>query len=304
MRLLRAYPLKGMFSPGENARFRLEIEAQAATRVQAQMIITHLDSVAGRVNRTLALHPGRQTLELSWRPPAIAPRGYGVECSLRQNGRQMGSSFFTAFDVASAWTVFPRYGFVTDFAAGRTDAEAVCERLASFHINGLQFYDWQYRHDSLLPPAEEYVDPLGRALSLRTVREFIDAAHARGMAAMPYLAVYAASLEFWRAHPNWRLYDEHGQPLTFMDFLGLMNPSAGEPWSEHLLQQCALTLATLPFDGLHVDQYGEPKTAFDARGRAVDLPQAFVDFIHSLKERHPSKTVVFNAVGAWPLGAG
>lgn len=50
---------------------------------------------------------------------------------------------FTAIDVSSAWTRFPRYGYVWDFTPG-VDAQAKIETLCRFHINGLQFYDWQY----------------------------------------------------------------------------------------------------------------------------------------------------------------
>ncbi|NOX61236.1 MAG: hypothetical protein GXP42_04720 [Chloroflexi bacterium] len=303
MKLLHAYPLKGMFQPGERVRFRLALEAKTATRARVQALITHLDRPVGRVSRSVDLQPGHQNIDLTWRSPAAAPRGYGVAFSLWKEEQRLGRPLFTAFDVLPAWTTFPRYGFLTDFAPGRTDMAATCERLSRFHINGLQFYDWQFRHDALLPPDEEYVDPLGRTLSLRTVREFITAAHEHGMAAMPYLAIYAASLEFWRDHPQWRLVDERGEALTFMDFLGLMDPTAGRGWSEHLLNECTRALAALPFDGLHVDQYGEPRKAFDVQGDAVNLPQAFVDFIGSLKKRHPTKTVVFNAVSAWPIEA-
>jgi dextranase len=131
------------------------------------------------------------------------------------------------------------------------------------------------------------------------------------MAAMPYLAVYAASLEFWREHADWALYDEQGEALSFVDFLGLMDPTAGRPWSIHMLNECKKVLAALPFDGLHVDQYGEhfgdedgkPKKVFDADGEVVDIPKAFSQFLHSLGAAHPAAPVTFNAVGNWPIAA-
>jgi dextranase len=149
----------------------------------------------------------------------------------------------TAFDVLSSWTDFPRYGFLTDFSASRADPEPVLEKLTRFHINGLQFYDWQYRHDQLLAPSEEYIDLLGREMSLASLRKLVDAAHQHGMATMPYLAIYAASADFWRTHPDWALYDEAGNPIAFGEnFLGLMDPSTGSSWSQHLLSEGA-TLA-------------------------------------------------------------
>jgi dextranase len=67
------------------------------------------------------------------------------------------------------------------------------------------------------------------------------------------------------------------------------------------LAECSRVLASLPFDGLHVDQYGEPKLAYDRSGNAVDLPVAFESFVQSAVHEHPGKPVLFNAVGNWPI---
>src|SRR4030095_7675836 len=90
----------------------------------------------------------------------------------------------SAFDVLSKWTDFPRYGFLTNFSASRADPETVLKKLTRFHIHGLQFYDWQYRHDQLIAPTEEYVDPLRREMSLASVRMLVDVARQHGMVAM------------------------------------------------------------------------------------------------------------------------
>jgi dextranase len=130
----------------------------------------------------------------------------------------------------------------------------------------------------------------------------VDVAHQFGMVAMPYLAIYAASADFWRAHLDWALYDEAENPIPFGEnFLGLMDPSAGSPWSGHLLAEGARVLESIPFDGLHIDQYGEPKGAWDVHHHSVDLPRAFVNFIQSTSDQHPDKTILFNAVGNWPI---
>jgi dextranase len=60
-------------------------------------------------------------------------------------------------------------------------------------------------------------------------------------------------------------------------------------------------LAELPFDGLHVDQYGDPKEGYNIKGERVDLPKAFDQFIHTLKGTFPNMVVTFNAVGNWPI---
>jgi len=303
MKLVDLYPLKGTFKPGETVQLRLKLFVVEPTVAMIQLKFWHLAGQVGVMSQSVTLESGDQSCTFEWQPPSEAQRGYGVACTLLDSSGQTLDEMTSAFDVLPDWTAFPRYGFLTDFASGREDIEGTLDALVRFHINGLQFYDWQYRHDQLLPPSEKYIDPLDRELSLKTVRDFIDEAHNFGMAAMPYLAVYAASLEFWRNHPNWAIFDESGQPMNFMDFLGLMNPAPESPWTQHLLRECKRILAELPFDGLHVDQYGDPKEGYNANGEAIDIPGAFRDFINTLKVEHPNQAVVFNAVGNWPIEA-
>ncbi len=305
MRVLDFYPSQGSFSPGDIVTFMIELEVSAPQDIALQVLIRHLADQPAIIEKTCQLASGEQTIQLKWTPPA-EPAGYAARLEICPINGSDSSVLHatTAFDVLSTWTDFPRYGFLTDFSASRADPETVPKKLTRFHINGLQFYDWQYRHDHLLAPAEEYIDPLGREVSLSSVHKLVDAAHRCGMAAMPYLAIYAASAEFWRAHPDWALCDEAGNPIAFGDnFLGLMDPSRGSSWSQHLLSEAARALQGVPFDGLHIDQYGDPKRAWNPQHDPVDLPRAFVDFIQAASDQHPKQTILFNAVGNWPTEA-
>ena len=299
MRIVDFYPSQGSFSPGEPVIFLIDIETSPSQEIIVRIFIQHLVEPAAIIERTLQFVPGKQTVQINWTPPA-RPAGYSARLEISSENETLRAT--TAFDVLFSWADFSRYGFLTDFRASRADPEMVLQKLTRFHINGLQFYDWQYRHDQLLAPAEDYIDPIGREMSLTSVRKLVDTAHQFGMAAMPYLAIYAASADFWRAHPDWALYDEAGNPIPFGEnFLGLMDPSAGSSWSQHLLFEASRALQDIPFDGLHIDQYGEPKRAWDAQHYPVDLPRAFVDFIQSVSDQHPHKMILFNAVGNWPI---
>lgn len=294
----------GAYSPGQLVVIVVRVSSPIVQPATVALSIIHLDELVDRRTHTVVAGPTPTEVELTWSPPLHAPRGYGFELTLLDPAGDVADTRSGAFDVLPHWTTFPRYGFLCDFAPARLDVEQTIGALAQFHINGLQFYDWQYRHDTLLAPAEEYQDPLNRTLSLITIRAFIEAAHDHGIAAMPYLAVYAASADYWRRHPAAALYDAEQRPLAFGDdFLGLMNPAPGSAWSKHLIGECMLALRALPYDGLHVDQYGEPKVAFDSNGQPVDLPAAFVAFIAALKQAAPRATVLFNAVGDWPSDA-
>jgi dextranase len=303
MRILDFYPARGCFSAGETISLLVEIDAPITQTIQLQLEIQHLAEPPVSLERTCRFSPGWQIVRMEWVPPAD-PAGYSARLWVCPVDGPRAFARSTSFDILPSWTDFPRYGFLADFSASRADPEATLRKLARYHINGLQFYDWQYRHDRLLAPTEEYLDPLGRAMSLASVRKLVDAAHRLGMAALPYLAIYAASAEFWRAHPNWALYDEAGNPIPFGEnFLGLMDPSRGSPWSRHLLDEGGRVLKELPFDGLHIDQYGEPKLAWNAQHQLVDLPGAFVDFIQSASDQQPGRVILFNAVGNWPIEA-
>jgi len=301
MQLIDLYPQKSFFQPGEAVGFFVDLYAEKVNHGHLQIRITHLQEEVESLDIPVNLDEGFQQLLVNWREVNRAPTSFGVDVAFEDdNGRLFGSRS-TAFDVLCSWLEYPRYGFVTDFTPGRRDIAETIDLLVRHHINSLQFYDWGYRHDSLLPTAQTYLDPLNRELSLSVVSEFINAAHERGLSVMPYLAVYASSLEFWRQHKDWGLFDKQKNPILFEDFLALMDPSLDTPWSNHLLKECDRLMEALPFDGFHVDQYGEPKIAFNERGESVDLPVAFRNFISNLKIRHPEMAVTFNAVGNWPI---
>lgn len=302
MRIVDLYPLKGTHNPGETVQLFAEVQAEEKARGAIQLRIYQLAREVEVREFPASFSPGSQRVALLWQPPS-SPAAYGIEARLLNSAGEPVSTASTACDVLSSWADFPRYGFLTDFSGNRQDISSTIASLARYHINGIQFYDWHYRHDYLVSPTEVFVDPLGRRLSVETIRNFIRVAHEQGMAAMAYLAVYAASLEFWQRHQDWALYNAEGRPLTFEGFLGLMDPSPEGAWSRHLRAQCASALADLPFDGLHIDQYGEPRAGFNVAGQPVNLPQAFKRFIEDLRLAHPSATLTFNAVKNWPIEA-
>jgi len=301
MKLLDFYPLKGIYSPGEKVALAAMIAQKDEERTTIAVSIFHLSSKVASLTNEWDLPGGTHTVYIEWEPPMEAPRGYGVEAHLVNTQGQIIDRLETAFDVNPNWANIPRYGFLCDFWPSRADIDATLDFLTRFHINGLQFYDWMFRHDQLLPAEDTYLDPLGRQLSLHCVRNFIHGARSKGMAAMAYAAVYAASVDFWRQHAAWALCDCGGKPIPFgQDFLGLMNPTPGRPWSAYLQNQILRALSDLPFNGIHLDQYGEPKEAYDAEGNLVDLPAAFRALIEVLKQ-DGIPYVTFNAVGGWPI---
>jgi len=302
------YPDKAFYRPGEAAQFivRLTNERQQPARLRAVVRIHSLAREVARLEKMIVALPGTYPQWVTWVPPVESPVGYGVDVEVVDDDGIVVDVASTAFDVLERWTQSPRYGFLSNFSPGRDDIAETMDWLVRYHINGLQFYDWMYRHENLLTPQEPYSDPLGRRLSRRTVDALVEAAHRRNIAAMPYTAIYGASEPFFQAHPDWALYNAEGQPIPFGEhFLYIMNPDPASPWTQHLMTEFAEVLQKTAFDGIHLDQYGDPKAGFDSQGNPVPLADVIPEFINLTKkvvtEVRPDGAVVFNAVDNWPI---
>ena len=277
-------PAKGVYLPGEPIKLFLENN----NRDTVHITVTSLDAV---VEETVIACESEKT-EIVLKENYIPEKGYGVVCI-----NDAGESCCTAFDVQNGIRIY-RYGFLSDFSpddAGSTDTEC----LAKYHINIVQFYDWVYRHDAFLPPSDEYADLMGKKNALSVIKMKIEQCHKRGMKALGYGAVYAAGAEFAEKHPGWRLYAEKGKPLLFIDVFSIMNLRSA--WHEHIISEYGKAVHEVGFDGIHMDTYGFPKTAYDEKGNVVHLENDFVELIHDTREQLHDATLIFNNVGAWPL---
>lgn len=315
VRVAGVAPLRACFRPGEPWQFRVTVSssepASALLRIRACWPggpgagRQGADGGTGRAG-TWAVHRARLAAgvtELSCELPSppSAERGYLVEAVIDSDaGTGTG---YGAADVLNDWRDDPRYGFLSEFAPGDTGQAARAAWMAGLHLNCAQFYDWAYRHDRLLPPGPRYRDPMGRRLSLDSVRASISACADAGIASLGYAALYAGLPDFAAAHPDWRITDGGGAPEHLAGLFCLMNP--GDPgWRAHLLGQLGQALDTLPFGGFHLDQYGYPRTAWDSSGRPVDVGAGLAGLASAASAlvagRRPDGGVIANAVGGWP----
>ena len=152
MRIIDFYPLQGCFYPGETITFEIELEGSFSADVMLQISIFHFASQQAVLQNIFQLEPGFQTVQMQWTPLEM-PAGYSARLEVVFEDGSQADHAATSFDVLSNWRDFPRYGFLTDFSVSRPDPGTVLKKLARFHINGLQFYDWQYRHrPAAIPP--------------------------------------------------------------------------------------------------------------------------------------------------------
>jgi dextranase len=243
-----------------------------------------------RLGRTV--HEG-QSIDLGTFPPG----GYAVEVTAADGIAH------TAFDVLDSPLRRPRYGFLTDFSPSRPVPDAAINGLLRNHLNLVQFYDWMYRHAELIGPDETFADALGRALSHATTRDLVHRVRDAGALPLAYAAVYGAGADYAESHPDQLLYHADGEPWTLADFLWIANLAAERGWRDHIIGQFTAALDAIGFAGLHLDQYGAPKLAYDADGKPVDLAEQFPDLIGAVRAALPGAALVFNNVNDYPTWA-
>jgi dextranase len=267
----------------------------------------------------LTLHTP-SSVQLPCSVPPVDFRGYLVTVELRSSDGRTLDRRETALDISSDWKRFPRYGYLAHYnnQEGANPAKWIAE-LNQFHIDGLQFYDFQYRHDQPLAgtvkqPASTWKDIAGREIDAGVVRGFIQEAHAHNMMAMAYNASYSAYDDaFTRPQPlplQWATWSTANGPRTAETAKNLpmhipdgttsklyyMNQN--DPgWQNYIFDQMHRLFEVYPFDGWHVDTFG------DDGGYAFDRSpvnyiagfKQYIDRAHAVLQ----KRVVFNAVNTW-----
>lgn len=301
---------KSLFAPGETATVYMEgLPAKAAAlRVRLYSLETCIWDC-----QLLASEHFPLTL------PDADGRGYALEVDALDGMQAVLASAFTAIDVSSSWTKFPRYGYVWDFTPS-ADAESKIEVMARYHLNGVQFYDWQYRHHCpLADDLSGWRDWSGRWISGGTLRAYLRAAHERGMACMAYNMIYAAN-ETYRTdgsgvQAEWRLVRANGAdftcdmdarlgPVGILQYFNPLNPD----WQKYIFAQQNRVFEAFDFDGWHGDAIGENgpmRTAdgeplgYDANGKPISLVKdSYTAFLNAAKAAIGEKYLAFNPVGA------
>ncbi len=286
-----------VYRPGEDIVFTADKEAPATARIRYK----YLGEVVEEVPWT--------GITWTWKAPAADFRGYMAEVYSIAGNNELIHGVIAA-DVSSGWSRFPRYGFVSKFS-NTEDPESVIANLNRYHINGLQFYDWHYKHHHPLAGTPANPDPvwkdiINRDIYLTTVKQYIAAAHARNMQAMFYNLAYGATntAEADGVSPEWFLFKDQNHAVK--DFHDLPEPPFNSDiyvtdpdnpgWQQYLAARNADVYTVFDFDGFHIDQLGDRGVLFDYNGFQVNLPPGFKSFTEAMKAAAPDKSLVFNAV--------
>ncbi len=288
---------KAIYDPGD----QVKVLVSPAITMPVGVRFKHLGQVVDEITATGA--------SITWAPPAEDFKGYMVEIFDHATEAKPENILATiGIDVSSDWTRFPRYGFLSKFPSlTDTRIDEVIDNLNRYRINGIQYYDWHYKHHQPLAgtpenPTPVYHDIINREIHFNTVKKYIDAGHARNIRAMFYNLVYGV-LKDAGVSEEWYIYtsasrvekDKHPLPPPFISDIFLVDPSnAG--WQQYLVNQNQKVYAALPFDGFHMDQLGDRGARYDHAGNVTSLPQGFKSFIEVVDSDAPEKFNVLNAV--------
>lgn len=308
-KIIDAYPDKAQYYPGDEVLIRVDYQFHPPGKRETARLRAAVYkglALAETIVEPIKSAAGIQSVAIHIHPDAPKWQGYGVDVELYQDEQRI-SRISTAFDVVADWHDTIRYGFVCDFYRENEGDTAGISQLRKYHINAVQFYDWMYRHERLVPETRYFTDMLGRELSVKAIRDKIGACHQYDMKAMAYGAVYACSREFYETHKEWGMYQNDGKIVSLDDWLYLMDISPDSPWTSHICGEFIRAMRAMDFDGIHLDTYGFPKKAYIYRQgekELMDLSEAlpaFIDRMHGTVEpEFRGAGVTYNNVSNWP----
>lgn len=302
IKLIDVYPNKGYYNINEMISICLEIDAEKKNDVDIELKVYQFNDVIYIQNDNININKENQTYKIELNMPTDKLGGYGVQISVSDN------VLSTAFDIVDKWSERPRYAFLSDFYKEDEVDKGDVKSLLKHHINVVQFYDWMYKHEDLVPKTDYYTDLLDRKLSKIAVDNKIKLCKEAGILSQAYGAIYATSKEYYNTHKEFALYTNDDKPQNLGEWFFIMNISEESPWREHILSEFRKSVSEMDFAGIHMDTYGFPKMAYsklNGHKKLEKLNEQFPSLINDTKkilnEEKDESALTFNAVGNWAI---
>lgn len=327
---------KARYYPGDNIKITIHIRngnKKAVNNAVLKLKAYHLGEETGEEKKlTLSqLPPGEKTVNLEWQAPKKDYSGYLLKAALSGRLGGIENTGTAGVDVSSTVLKFPRYGYLSDFNK-EADTQSMIRAMTEYHINTIEYYDWQYLHHQ--PLAEGitaknpgvWMDWSGREIYGTVIADYIRYAHDANMVNMAYNMIYAGTDTFFQEGKyssqaeQWKLYFAHGNDRgegefkfhmgtspsgnSNLYFLNPLNPS----WQKYIFAEENKIFGAFSFDGWHGDtvgDWGEMTTAGgkplgrDGAGKPIYLVKdTYTQFLNAAKEALGGKYLSFNPVGA------
>lgn len=309
------YVDKARYNPGEDVLLTVELEAEEPAELELRVQVRHIADVVLEKAESITLQAGSpQSKIFTLSLPQEDFTAYSVEAYLFQDGECVDFEM-TAAEVASDWSRFPRYGYLTKYGTQTEEQiQETIQRLNKYHITGLFFYDVLDRHEKPLAgtvdaPAEGWKTLSNSYASAETVSKLIDYGHEHNMNSYLYNLIFGAydDYEASGVQAEWGLYkdgnhqnqDYHGDFADSWETkrLYLFNP-ANKDWQDYYLKAIKDVLEVYHYDGLQIDSLGSRGNCYDYYGGSVDLKSTYSSLLNRLSEELGTR-VIFNPVSGY-----
>lgn len=328
---------RAMYSPKEKAVIEVKLSNMAEKTIKngvLELQVKHLNQEVGsKIVKSFTIGQGaNEVVKFSWDTPDVDFQGYLAQVSAYTSKGVLLDIATVGIDVSSSWIKFPRYGYLHDFSRD-IDTEELIKKMNSYHLNGIEYYDWHYLHHQPLAPGitkgsqGRWKDWAGREISGETLNAYIASAKERNMVNMAYNMIYAGTDTFFidedgnETESNlWKLYfaedNNRGKgEFTFrmgtspsgngnLYFINPLNPS----WQNHIFTEENKVFEVFDFDGWHGDTVGDwgKMVTFDGKPLGFDeenkpvysVLETYTPFLNAAKEALGEKYLSFNPVGA------
>lgn len=291
---------KAAYRPGDVVTFTIDKTLPSTAMVRYKQSGTTLQDISV---------PGKTW---TWTPPSSDFTGYMVELHGNENGKDEIYGTI-AVDVSSDPARFPRNGFLSAYGQlNSIQINAVMSSLNRYHMNYIQFQDWEYEHHlplsgTVANPDVMWKDIANRDNYFATVKAYISAAHSYNMKTLSYNLAYGALGDAAAAgvQEQWYLFVDANHSTKeviqlpqppFKSNIYFTDPS-NTGWQQYIAAKTNEVYQVFGFDGYQIDQVGNRnKTLYNYLGTPVDLPSTFASFINAMKVSAPQKRLVMNAV--------
>ena len=305
---------KAMYSAGTSTAIYVDLTNSTSSVFSGsvQVMVSHLGYVNTNFQSqsvlNLAPH-GTSTAVFSWPTPTNNFQGYLVSAAVLDQNSNLVDSGSSAIDVSSDWSKFPRYGYVAQYGSTVNTTHTMW-LLKNYHLNGIQFYDWQWKHHIPYNSGSTWPDVANRTIYRTTVTNLINSAHAYGMMAMNYNSYGMAYANYLTdgsgvslsmgifSSPTASLGTQYGYSLpntwATTNLYGFNNRDTN--WQNYIYGREQGVFTNIAFDGWHIDTVGQ-NTAYDYNGAVFNLNDYNPQFINNAKAAL-GKRMTFNTVDA------
>lgn len=242
----------------------------------------------------------------NWKVPADNFTGYMAEIYVA-DGIAEQTLATIGVDVSTEWGRFPRYGFVSHYGSDKTSEQVKKEvdMLNRYHMTGIQFYDWQWKHHIPFPQDSTKWKDIGlRDVYKSSIENYINQLHGVGSKCMFYDLVYGVTGRVVNGKPetvdnfdghdgissDWGWIDLHEKkgggyalrqvqyPLGDWPSIYVMNPG-NQNWVNYLSGSINKVYHNLAFDGFHIDQLGHQRDAYyvNLKSKKVNGQKVYTD---------------------------